>query len=46
VPQVTPTQAAVTPKAAPAPELTKHEISELREFDSEEPVGKPVSKKK
>jgi hypothetical protein len=30
----------------PAPEFTKQEISELTEFDSEEPVGKPVSKKK
>jgi hypothetical protein len=40
-------EAAVKPvKAQPQPEITKQEISELTEFDSEEPVGKPATKKK
>ena len=38
--------AAEESKAQHLPEIIKEEISELEEFDSEEPVGKPVSKKK
>ena len=38
--------AAEESKAQHLPETIKEEISELEEFDSEEPVGKPVSKKK